>query len=76
MNMMIAKIEKAALGSWEEQTQGFPEIDDRISFHLFCMGFAAGVAWTASQVEIEGLSQPAGTMSHYPAAAEEPEEEA
>jgi len=79
MNMMtMAKMEEVARKSWEEALAGGPRNEEyeRIPYEHFQHGFVAGVAFAQRQAKIEGSSRAVGNISQYPAAVEEPEEEA
>lgn len=74
MNMMtIAKMEEGLAQAFENWP--LPVIRPTAG-QVFEDGFRAGAAWAMRQVENQTSSQPEGNISQYPAAVEEPEEEA
>jgi hypothetical protein len=75
MNMMeMAKMEVALDKAWMECP--LPTNLRQNPRSIFSDGFRAGASWAMRQAENQGSSQAVGNISQYPAAVEEPEEEA
>lgn len=76
MNMMdMARMEEAVCEAWDKRGEMQAVLRCNIR-GVYFDGFRAGVAWARRQVENLPSSQAAGKISQYPAAAEEPEDEA
>ena len=75
MNMMkMVKMEVALGKAWMEWP--LPTNLRQNPRSIFSDGFRAGAAWAIRQAKTEPSSQAVGNISQYPAAVEEPEEEA
>jgi len=82
MNMMdFARVEEAAqaawAASWAAESQAHANHPEMCPGMLktYLKGFVAGAAWAMRQAKAEGSSPAVGSISKYPPAVEEPEEE-
>lgn len=74
MNMMtMAKMEEGLELAWKKWP--LPTGLRPNAHNVFSDGFRAGAAWAMRQAKNQGSSQAVGTISQYPPATEEPEDE-